>query len=64
MSDGVETIIQIRVSEGLKRKIATEAFNREMTLRCYLLSALQAYGLHVPDEELVDRRRVRKGGQS
>ena len=36
-----------------------ESFEREMTLRCFVLAALKEQGVDVDDDDLVDRRKVR-----
>lgn len=59
MSSRNETVLQIRVSENLKRSIMRESFEREMTLRCFVLAALKEQGVDVDDDDLVDRRKVR-----
>jgi uncharacterized protein (DUF1778 family) len=53
-----ETVLQIRVSEDLKRKIMRAAFEDEQTLRCFVLSALKSHGVDVDQSELVDRRKL------
>ena len=57
-----ETVLQIRVSPSLKRAIMRESFEREMTLRCFVLTAIKEQGVDIDDSELVDRRTVRKEG--
>ena len=61
MTDHPETVVQIRVSEALKCEIATKAFHEGKTIRCFVLSALAAYGVDVDDDQLIDRRKTRKG---
>ena len=39
-----------------------ESFEREMTLRCFVLTAIKEQGVDIDDSELVDRRTVRKEG--
>jgi hypothetical protein len=64
LSDYTETILQIRLSEGLKKQIAVQAFQNEQTLRAFVLSALKQYGVPVDDCDLIDRRKVRNGDRS
>jgi len=61
LSDQSETVLQIRVSEGLKKRIAVTAFEREQTLRSLVLTALKAHGVEVSDIDLLDRRKQRGG---
>ena len=64
MSDQSETVLQIRVSEGLKKRIAVKAFEQEQTLRSFVLTALKAHGVEIPDRDLSDRRKQRGGKAS
>jgi hypothetical protein len=57
-------LLQIRLSEGLKKQIAVQAFQNEQTLRAFVLSALKQYGVPVDDCDLIDRRKVRNGDRS
>lgn len=62
LSSSGESVLQIRVSDQLKREIMRAAFDREQTLRCFVLESLKAQGIQVDDDDLVDRRK-NKGGQ-
>lgn len=64
LSDQSETVLQIRVSEDLKKRIAVKAFEREQTLRSFVLAALKAHGVEIPDRDLSDRRKQRGGKAS
>lgn len=59
LSSSNECVLQIRISEKLKREIMRAAFENEQTLRCYLLEALKAQGIQVSDDDLIDRRKSR-----
>ena len=64
MSATPETILQIRVCEDLKHRIATKAFEKRQTLRSFVLHALKDAGVEVDDCDLMDRRKVRTGDKS
>jgi hypothetical protein len=64
LSGSSETILQLRVSESLKRRIAVKAFENEQTLRCFVLHALKDAGVVVDDCDLTDRRKNKAGGSS
>lgn len=52
-----ESAIQIKVSPALKKEITRSAFERNETVRAFILRALKAQGISVSDSELIDRRR-------
>lgn len=52
-----EETLQIKVSPTLKREIRRSAFERDETVRTFILRALKSQGISVADEELVDRRK-------
>lgn len=53
-----EKAVQIKVSPELKKAIHRTALERDETVRTFILKALQQRGIAVPDEDLVDRRKV------
>ena len=50
--------LQIKVSPELKKAVRRGALECDETVRTFILKALQARGVPVPDEELVDRRKA------
>jgi len=61
LSSSNECVLQIRISEKLKREIMRAAFDKEQTLRCYVLEALKAQGIQIADDDLIDRRKQKRG---
>ena len=52
-----EETIQFMVSAKVKRALKKKAFDRDETMRTFILKALRDAGLSVPEDELTDRRR-------
>lgn len=52
-------ILQLRVPQALKRKLAMDAAKNGVTIRSLILSALVIAGYDVPEEEIRDKRKVR-----
>ena len=52
-------ILQLRVPQELKRKLAMDAAKEGITIRSLILTALVAAGYDVPDDELRDKRKGR-----
>jgi hypothetical protein len=50
--------LQLKVSPELKKAVRRGALECDETVRTFILKALQGRGVPVPDEELVDRRKV------
>jgi hypothetical protein len=50
--------LQIKVSPELKKAIRRGALECDETVRTFILRALKNRGVWVPDDELVDRRKV------
>ena len=61
LSSSNECVLQIRISEQLKREIMRAAFEKECTLRAYVLEALKAQGIQIADDDLIDRRKQKRG---
>jgi hypothetical protein len=53
-----EETVQIKVSPELKKRIRRGALECDETVRTFILRALKARGLSVPEEELADRRKA------
>lgn len=49
--------LTIRMRQSLHRQIARRAFEAEMSIKGFVLKALQAQGVEVCDDEITDRRR-------
>lgn len=52
-------ILQLRVPQGLKRKLAMDAATKGTTIRSLILSALVSAGYDVPADEIGDQRKGR-----
>lgn len=59
MAKGDSDILQLRVPQELKRKLAMDAAKEGTTIRSLILSALAAVGYDVPNEEIRDKRKGR-----
>ncbi|MCA1337933.1 hypothetical protein [Pseudooceanicola marinus] len=53
-----EPTLQLFLPAATKREIALRAADSGETIRMIVLRALDAYGIHVPKEALVDRRKT------
>ena len=53
-----EVTVQIKVPRSLKRELQKEAFNRDETMRTFILKALRDKGLRVSSALLRDRRKT------
>lgn len=49
--------VTLQMRESLHRELARKAFESRMTMRGFIMRALQRAGLDVTDADLVDRRR-------
>lgn len=49
--------VTLQMRQSLHRELARKAFESGMTMRGYIMRALQKAGLDVTDTDLVDRRR-------
>lgn len=49
--------VTLKMRESLHRELTRKAFNSGMTIRGYIMRALQQSGLGVTEADLVDRRR-------
>lgn len=49
--------VTLKMRESLHRELARKAFNSGMTIRGYIMRALQQTGLGVMESDFVDRRR-------
>ena len=49
--------VTLKMRESLHRELARKALNSGMTIRGYIMRALQQTGLGVTESDLVDRRR-------
>ncbi|MGE0624340.1 MAG: hypothetical protein AB7I04_15370 [Pseudomonadales bacterium] len=49
--------VTLKMRESLHRELARKAFNSGMTIRGYIMRALQQTGLGVTESDFVDRRR-------
>jgi hypothetical protein len=52
-----EPTLQLFLPAATKREISLRAAESGETIRVIVLRALDAYGIHVPKESLVDRRK-------
>ena len=52
-------ILQLRVPQDLKRKLAMDAAKNGVTIRSLILNALVSAGYDVPQDEIRDKRKVR-----
>lgn len=59
MAKGDSDILQLRIPQELKRKLAMDAAKEGLTIRSLILTALVAAGYDVPDEEIRDKRKGR-----
>lgn len=59
MAKGDSDILQLRVPQALKRKLAMDAAKKGVTIRSLILTALVTSGYDVPDEEIRDKRKGR-----
>lgn len=55
-----EEYLQVRIPTSTRRHLGIRAAESRETMRVVVLKALQAYGVPVPDDAMVDRRG-RKG---
>lgn len=60
MGKGDSDSLQLRIPQGLKRKLAMDAAKEGVTIRSLILSALAAAGYDVPDDEIRDKRKGRQ----
>ena len=49
--------VTLQMRESLHKELARRAFESGMTMRGYIMRALQKAGLDITDADLVDRRR-------
>ncbi len=49
--------VTLQMRQSLHRELARKAFESGMTMRGYIMRALQKAGLDVTDADLIDRRR-------
>jgi hypothetical protein len=54
-----EQTLQLFLPAATKREITLRAAESGETVRVIVLRALEAYGFHVPEDALVDRRKLR-----
>jgi hypothetical protein len=59
MTKGDSDILQLRIPQELKRKLAMDAAAKGTTIRSVILTALVAAGYNVPDDEIRDKRKGR-----
>ena len=57
--ESVERLSQVtlQMRQSLHRELSRRAFDSNMTMRGYIMRALQKSGLGVTDADLIDRRR-------
>lgn len=60
MSKNESDILQLRVPQELKRKLAMDAAKDGITIRSLILTALVAAGYEIADEEIRDKRKGRQ----
>lgn len=60
MSKSESDILQLRVPQDLKRKLAMDAAKKGTTIRSLILNALLAAGYEIPDDEIRDKRKGRQ----
>lgn len=56
--------VTLQMRESLHQELARKAFNAGMTMRGFIMQALKQSGLHVAEEDLIDRRRRTPWGPS
>ena len=49
--------VTLQMRQSLHRELARKAFDSGMTMRGYIMRALQTSGLEITEADLVDRRR-------
>ena len=49
--------VTLQMRQSLHQELARRAFDSGMTMRGYIMRALQKSGLHVTEVDLIDRRR-------
>ncbi|ESY48150.1 MULTISPECIES: toxin-antitoxin system HicB family antitoxin [unclassified Mesorhizobium] len=59
MAKTTSDILQLRIPQALKRRLAMDAAKKGVTIRSLILSALAAAGYDVPEEEIRDKRKGR-----
>lgn len=59
MAKGTSDILQLRIPQTLKRKLAMDAAKKGVTIRSLILAALAAAGYDVPEDEIRDKRKGR-----
>jgi len=52
-------MLQLRVPQALKRKLAIDAAEHGVTIRTIILNALASVGYDIPADEIRDKRKVR-----
>lgn len=55
-----EVAIQVMVPQAVHKQVALMSVQQGESMRTVVLRGLKAIGVHVPDEELVDRRSRRR----
>jgi uncharacterized protein (DUF1778 family) len=58
MSARTEETLQLKVSPQVKKEIRRAALEQDETVRTFVLKALRAQGVAIPETELVDRRKA------
>jgi predicted HicB family RNase H-like nuclease len=59
MARGESDILQLRVPQELKRKLAMDAAKEGTTIRSLILTALVGAGYKIADDEIRDKRKGR-----
>ena len=57
MPDERRSQVTLQMRESLHRELARKAFESGMTMRGYIMRALQKAGLEITESDLIDRRR-------
>lgn len=59
MTDEPEATIQLKIPAKLKRKIQQVAFDRDETMKTFILKSMRKNGVAIADALIVDRRKNR-----
>jgi len=56
--------LKLNVRESLHNELQHKALNERTTVQALILKALKAQGLKIIDEDLIDRRKLKRADQS
>ncbi|MBL1438225.1 MAG: hypothetical protein COB08_018750 [Rhodobacteraceae bacterium] len=59
MTSKSEATIQLKIPAELKRRIQQTAFDRDETMKTFILKSIKKNGVAVDDSVVIDRRKMR-----